>query len=217
MEEQGLVQWEKKLHKQRLPLLAETFKIISDICSFKWNITKRKPCVWFWRNIVSTTQHWAVFSLWRSNVLANKRSRYICNVFSQWLRPCIVVDINAPSATVNLAKPPIHDDVIKWKHFPRHWPFVRGIHRSPIDSPQKGQWRKALMFSLMCAWTNGWEICWYAGDLRRNDAHCDVIAMSRCVVLSTSQHGHCRVGVSYKHYKHLPNYSFFKYCSTRYM
>ena len=22
-----------------------------------------------------------------------------------------------------------HDDVIKWKHFPRHWPFVRGIHR----------------------------------------------------------------------------------------
>ena len=24
----------------------------------------------------------------------------------------------------------IHDDVIKWKHFPRHWPFVRVIHRS---------------------------------------------------------------------------------------
>ena len=23
-----------------------------------------------------------------------------------------------------------HDDVIKWKHFPRNWPFVRGIHRS---------------------------------------------------------------------------------------
>ena len=24
-----------------------------------------------------------------------------------------------------------HDDVIKWKNFPRYWPFVRGIHRSP--------------------------------------------------------------------------------------
>ena len=24
----------------------------------------------------------------------------------------------------------IHDDAIKWKHFPRNWPFVRGIHRS---------------------------------------------------------------------------------------
>ena len=28
-----------------------------------------------------------------------------------------------------------HYDVIKWKHFPRYWPFVRGIHRSPVDSP----------------------------------------------------------------------------------
>ena len=26
---------------------------------------------------------------------------------------------------------PAHDDVIKWKYFPRNWPFVRGIHRSP--------------------------------------------------------------------------------------
>ena len=32
-----------------------------------------------------------------------------------------------------------HDDVIKWKHFPRNWPFVRGIHRSPVNSPHKGQ------------------------------------------------------------------------------
>ena len=32
----------------------------------------------------------------------------------------------------------VHDDVIKWKHFPRYWPFVRGIHRSPVNSPHKG-------------------------------------------------------------------------------
>ena len=32
-----------------------------------------------------------------------------------------------------------HDDVIKWKHFPRNWPFVRGIDRSPVNSPHKGQ------------------------------------------------------------------------------
>ena len=31
-----------------------------------------------------------------------------------------------------------HDDVIKWKNFPRFWTFVRGIHRSPVNSPQKG-------------------------------------------------------------------------------
>ena len=49
-----------------------------------------------------------------------------------------------------------HEDVIKWKHFLRYWPFVRGIHRSPVNSPHKGQWRGALMFSLICAWINGW-------------------------------------------------------------
>ena len=44
-----------------------------------------------------------------------------------------------------------HDDVIKWQHFPRHRPFVRWIHRSPVNSPHKGQWRGALIFSLICA------------------------------------------------------------------
>ena len=29
----------------------------------------------------------------------------------------------------------MHDDVIKWKHFPRYWLFVRGIRRWPVDSP----------------------------------------------------------------------------------
>ena len=70
-----------------------------------------------------------------------------------------------------------HDDVIKWKLFPRYWPFVRGIHRSPVNSPHKGQWRRALMFSLFCARINGWVNNREAGDLRRHQAHCDVIVM----------------------------------------
>ena len=49
-----------------------------------------------------------------------------------------------------------HDDVIKWKHFPRYWPFVRGIHRSPRNSPHKGQCRGALTFCVICAWIKGW-------------------------------------------------------------
>ena len=49
-----------------------------------------------------------------------------------------------------------HNDVFKWKHFPRYWPFVRGIHRSPVNSPHKKQWRGVLMFSLICVWINGW-------------------------------------------------------------
>ena len=31
-----------------------------------------------------------------------------------------------------------HDDIIKWKHFPRYWPFVWRIHRSPVNSPHQG-------------------------------------------------------------------------------
>ena len=48
-----------------------------------------------------------------------------------------------------------HAGAIKWEHFPLYWPSVRGIHWSPVNSPHKGQWRGALMFSLTCAWTNG--------------------------------------------------------------
>ena len=70
-----------------------------------------------------------------------------------------------------------HDDVIKWKYFPRNWPFVRGIHRSPVNSPHKGQWRGALMFCLICVWINDWVNNREAGDLTRYRAHVDVIVM----------------------------------------
>ena len=71
----------------------------------------------------------------------------------------------------------IHDDVIKWKHFPHYWPLVRGIHRSSVDSPHKGQWRGALMFSLICARTNGWANNRDAGDVRLHRTHYDVTVM----------------------------------------
>ena len=70
-----------------------------------------------------------------------------------------------------------HHAVIKWKHFPRYWPYVRGIHRSPVNSPHKGQWRGALVFSLIGARINGWVNKREAGDLRRYHAHYDVIVM----------------------------------------
>ena len=54
-----------------------------------------------------------------------------------------------------------HDDVIKWKHFPRHWSFVSGIHR----------------FSLICAWISSWVNNLEDGDLRRHRTHYDVIVM----------------------------------------
>ena len=76
-----------------------------------------------------------------------------------------------------------HDDVIKWKHFPRYWPFVRGIHRSPVDSPHKSQWRGALIFSLICALNKrlskqswGW---WFETPSCSLWRHCNDMAISR--------------------------------------
>ena len=69
----------------------------------------------------------------------------------------------------------LHDDAIKWKHFPRYWPFVRGNQRFrgksavPVISPH--------MFSLICVWTNGWVNNREAGELRRHRGHYDVIVM----------------------------------------
>ena len=79
-----------------------------------------------------------------------------------------------------------HDDVIKWKHFLRYWPFVRGIHRSPVNSPHKGQWRRALMFSLICARINVWVNNGEAGVFRRSRAHYDVIVMDPLVAKTNS-------------------------------
>ena len=51
----------------------------------------------------------------------------------------------------------------------------------PVNSPHKGQWRGALMFSLICVWINGWVNNREAGDFRRHLGHYDVIVMEWCV------------------------------------
>ena len=64
-----------------------------------------------------------------------------------------------------------HDDIIKWKLFSCYRPFVRGIHRSLVNSPHKSQWRRAFMFSFICTWTKGCANNGDASDLRRHLAH----------------------------------------------
>ena len=64
---------------------------------------------------------------------------------------------------------------------------LRGIHQSQVNSPHKGQWRGALIFSLSCAWINGWVNNRDAGDLRRYRAHYDVIVMKIVFITSKSK------------------------------
>ena len=48
---------------------------------------------------------------------------------------------------------------------------------SPVNFPLKGQWRGALMLSLICDWTNGWVNNRNAGELGRHRAHYDATVM----------------------------------------
>ena len=70
-----------------------------------------------------------------------------------------------------------NDDVIKWKRFPRYWPFVRGIHRSPVNSLQKRPVTRSfdVFFDLRLKKRLSKQC--EAGDLRRQRAHYDVIVI----------------------------------------
>ena len=69
-----------------------------------------------------------------------------------------------------------YHDLIKWKHFPRYWPFVRGIHRC-IPLTIKASDAELWPFIMLCIWTNGWTNNREAGDLRRHQAHNVVTVM----------------------------------------
>ena len=53
---------------------------------------------------------------------------------------------------------------------------LTGLRWIPLT---KGQWRGALMFSMICARINAWVNNSEAGDLRQNHAHYDVTVMLR--------------------------------------
>ena len=56
---------------------------------------------------------------------------------------------------------------------------VSGHFCEVLNSPHKGQWRGALMISLICVWVNGWVNNHEAGDLRRHRTHYDVIVLGK--------------------------------------
>ena len=71
----------------------------------------------------------------------------------------------------------INCNILPWHWSPLcYWPFVRGIHWSSMDSPNKRLAAQALIFSLMLAWTNCWTNMPVPGYLTRYDTHVKVFA-----------------------------------------
>ena len=68
-----------------------------------------------------------------------------------------------------------------WRHqmetFSASLAICGGIHRSPVNSLHKGQWRGASMLSLIRAPINGWVNNGEAGDLRHHRDHYEVTVM----------------------------------------
>ena len=120
------------------------------------------------------------------------QNEWLCGVYASW-RPFLA---EVPAVALKRLCTVMHDDVIKWKHFPRYRSFVRGIHRSPVNSRHKGQWRRALMFSFICAWINIWVNNREAGDLRHHRAHYDVIVMVDSLCRNSTHRSRCNWNMS---------------------
>ena len=130
----------------------------------------------------------------------------ICFGLHVWTLTAGPIDLQDPSLVIT-----VHDHVNKWKHFLCYWPFVQGIHRSPVNSPHKGQWQRVLMFSLICTWTNAWVNNSEAGDWRRHHTHYVVTVMSiyrsQCVDTYCWSHRFIRPKFSHHHACRCPSTS----------
>ena len=145
----------------------ETFSALLAFCAGNSPVPVNSPHKGQWREALMLSFICAWTNSWLNNrdasVLRHRRAHYDVTVIRYLIydhHQLTCGPYNSPQWAPGCCSQEmtflIHDDVIKWRRFPRRWPFVRGIHRSPVNSPHKGQWRGALMFSLICTWTNSW-------------------------------------------------------------
>ena len=140
--------------------------------SDKWHTPRWQHC-WYARQISDLHDHYNI----KSRGFEAVRDLAITRPSALWIK----AQMNFPPwrfAQQDATNFTYHDDVIKRKHFPRNWPFVRRIHRSRWIPHTKDSDAELLMFSLTCVWINGWVNNREAGDLRRHRDHYDVIVMT---------------------------------------
>ena len=99
---------------------------------------------------------------------------YSCNVISIILIPLYTMTFcpYAVYVAILLQRP------IWWRHQMEYFSALLALcaRNLPVtgEFPRKGQWRGALMFSLVSAWINGWVNNHESSDLTRHRAHYDV-------------------------------------------
>ena len=143
-----------------------------------------------WANVYDKEHHYMFWSC--KNGEANRLGDH--NGIKTWYCVSFPFDCNAGMLSLTvyihwIAISMDHDDVIRWKHFSRYWSFVWGIQRSSVNSPYKDQWRTALMFSLIHAWTSGWVNNRDDDDLGRHRTHYDVTLILYVDIIKRSRFG----------------------------
>ena len=71
-------------------------------------------------------------------ILSFEGRRTIITSLIRLIRPTKQRQLAAMDRTLRILNFSSHDDVMAWKRLPHYWPFVRGIHRSPVDSHHEG-------------------------------------------------------------------------------
>ena len=128
-----------------LSLGVQNFLVIDRIC-YEQEHCKLSPNFELEQNIVSGTRPDRHTSPWWLQISTHQTGSKTSTNIPLWRRWHTYMYWLYISCPVTAS----HVDVITWKHFPRYWAFVWGIHRSPVNSPHKGPWRRALTFSLIC-------------------------------------------------------------------
>ena len=89
----------------------------------------------------------------------------------------VLKDVRTAMTAEVLRQSSWHDDVTKWNHFPRYWPFVRGIHRSPVNLPsQRTVTQSFVVFfdpRLNKRLSEQWRRRWFETPLRSLWRYCN--------------------------------------------
>ena len=172
-------------------------------------LNKHPNCQWFeslWRNGLSAEiqpltyvhgqycNNFYTRNKKRSYLISSVRLyKKICTVYSTYTlqAPCSRFSLFRGLSSANFIYICIYNgDVIKWKYFPRYWLFVRWIHRSPVNSPQRPEPRSFDVFFDLCpnkrlskqAW--GWRFETPSRSLLRHSY--DISVLLHCLLDSYS-------------------------------
>ena len=119
-------------------------------------------CQWFFLPTDVMCNYLSVLNWQNTTIWVRSRN---CGCLVTWFYYQLIAKPGNKTAAVLWPDP--YDDVMTWKHIPYHWPFVWGIHPSPLT---KDRWFGPLMLALLLALKSCWTNCRVFDDLRRHEA-----------------------------------------------